>query len=44
MRWAKQGDGNLYGDSGVLDIDEMEEKGVSGLEIRGVGKKSNPSA
>ena len=42
MRWAKRGDGNSYGDSGVPDIDEMEEKGVSGLEIGGVGNKSNP--
>ena len=44
MRWAKWGDGNSYGDSGVLDIDKMEEKGVSSLEIGGVGNKSNPSA
>ena len=44
VRWAKRGDGNSYGDSGVPDIDEMEEKGVSGLEIGGVRNKSNPSA
>ena len=25
------GDGNLYGDSGILVIDKMEEKGVSSV-------------
>ena len=35
------GDGNSYGDSGILIIDEMEEKGVSGLEIRGLTKNSD---
>lgn len=44
MRWARRGDGISYGDSGAPDIDEMEEKGVSGLDIGGVGNKSNPSA
>ena len=34
------GDGNLYGDSGILVIDEMEEKGISGLEIGGASLRT----
>lgn len=44
VRLAKPGDRNSYGESGVLDIDEMEEKGVSGLDTGGAGNKSNPNA
>ena len=34
------GDGNSYGDSGVLVLDKMEEKGVSGLEIGGASLRT----
>ena len=34
------GDGNLYGDSGILVIDKMEEKGVSSPEIGGASLRT----
>ena len=37
VRWARRGDGNSYGDSGAPNIDEMEEKRVSGLDKEELG-------
>ena len=34
------GDGNSYGDSGILVINKMEEKGVSSLEIGGASLRT----
>ena len=43
MGWGKGetgGDGNSYGDSGVLILDKMEEKRVSSLEIGGASLRT----
>ena len=37
VRWARRGDENSYGDSGAPNIDEMEEKRVSGLDKEELG-------